>query len=437
MIDEYRTLKTDAEALAKDIQPSLKDAYYELVLHPVLAAENLNELYYATAKNRLYASNFQTRASTNDLADQARKLFENDAAISNYYNTQLAGGKWSHMMDQTHIGYTIWQEPPRNVMPRVDVLQVPAGSEMGVAYEGQSFALPQFGAGGPPPGGFRRPEIALPEFDAYARQRYWIDIYNKRAQSFDYSVEPAQPWVLVSTSKGRVDKDTRVYVTIDWAHAPVGTTKVPITVNGPSGAKFVVQANVRNPSSPRREDIRGFAESNGYVAMEAEHYTNAVSPSGLGWQKIPDLGRTLSGMMPTPVTAPAQVPGGSGSRLEYHMYTTDSGNVSVRAYLSPTLNFLGAKTGVRYAVSVDDEAPKVMNIWADSTNKAWETAVSDNVWQIVSTHVVSHPGEHVVRFWMVDPGVVLQRLVVDFGGVKPSYLGPPESFHNATSVGRK
>jgi len=32
-----------------------------------------------------------------------------------------------------------------------------------------------------------------------------------------------------------------------------------------------------------------------------------------------------------------------------------------------------------------------------------------------------------LKFWMVDPGVVLDKLVIDAGGAHPSELGPPES----------
>jgi hypothetical protein len=432
VVADYAALRRDAERLGADVPSDLRDAYHQLVLHPVLAAANLNELYVTVARNRLYAQ--QGRVATNELADRARRLFDRDAEISRFYNRELAGGKWSHMMDQTHIGYTYWQEPPRNVMPRVDVIQVPVPAEMGVAYEGQlPFGLPGAGGGA----AFRNREPALPEFDAYQRQTYWIDVFNRGATPFAFTAQAAETWIRLSSAGGTVTTEQRLEASVDWSRAPAGTTKVPITISGPDARRVTIQATVRNPASPRRDEDAGFVESNGHVSMEAEHYSRAVDGGGVQWQRIPDLGRTGSAVTAFPVTAPSVSPGGGSPRLEYRTFLFDSGAVVLRAYLSPSLNFSGAAHGLRYAVSLDDAPPQVVPVGTDSTQKAWDQAVSDNVTVSETRHVVARPGPHVVKFWFVDPGVVLQKLVLDAGGVRPSYLGPPESYRRTPAVGAR
>jgi hypothetical protein len=174
-------------------------------------------------------------------------------------------------------------------------------------------------------------------------------------------------------------------------------------------------------------------EGNGYVSMEAENYTRAVNSNGIHWQLVPELGRTGSSITPFPMTAPAQTPGGDAPHLEYRMHIRTPGEVTVHAFLAPTLAFNGSD-GLRYAVSIDDAPPQIVNMHADRAhlaenwNRSWNRMVADNVQISRSTHYIDQAGEHVLRFWMVDPGVVLQKIVVDTGGLKPSYLGPPQSF---------
>ena len=234
--------------------------------------------------------------------------------------------------------------------------------------------------------------------------------------------------------------EQRITVDVDWSAAPPGLSTVPITISSPDagGRSYVIHAVVRNPALPRREAVQGFVGSNGYVAMEAEHYSRAVAPAPVRWTRIPDLGRTLSGVIAEPVTMASQVPGAESPRLEYRMFLFDSGAVSVHIYLSPALNYTGATHGLRYAVSIDDEPPQTVNVTADSTLRHWEQTVAENVTIGVSRHHLVNAGEHVLKYWLVDPGLVLQRIVVDAGGVRPSYLGPPESWRSgATTVGRR
>ena len=235
----------------------------------------------------------------------------------------------------------------------------------------------------------------------------------------------------VTPSAGRVTKQVRATVRVDWRHAPKGTTRVPLTIAGPDDSRVVVQAVVDNPRV-RRSSLRGFVEANGYVSMEAAHASRVVNTPSVAWKRIPDIGRTGDGMEPFPVTAASQTPGAGSPHLEYDMSLFTSGAVKVWAYLSPRNNVLPTD-GLKYAISIDGAAPQVVNVTkatgADDTsmNRQWERNTSDNVNRTVTTHVVTRPGVHTLRVWMVDPTVVVQKLVVDTGGVRPSYLGPPES----------
>lgn len=116
VVADYQKLVEKANSINQKLQPEYKDAFYQLVLFPVLASSNLNELYVATAKNNLYAE--QGNVIANTYAEKVKELFEKDSQLTNYYHTKLANGKWNYMMAQTHIGYNNWQQPDKNVIPK-------------------------------------------------------------------------------------------------------------------------------------------------------------------------------------------------------------------------------------------------------------------------------------------------------------------------------
>jgi hypothetical protein len=137
---------------------------------------------------------------------------------------------------------------------------------------------------------------------------------------------------------------------------------------------------------------------------------------------------------PFTANAPIAVPGKDSPCLEYRMYLFSPGAVDVTAITGPTLNFMPDR-GLCYAVSFDNEPAQIVTLVpqdykAQNGNRDWEKAVADNARCGHSTHPLAKAGYHTLKIWMVDPGVVLQKLVVDLGGVRPSYLGPPESYHH-------
>ena len=264
IVAEYKALAAKARRIADELPVEDRDAYFQLVLHPVLACSNLNELWVTVGKNHLYAN--QGRAATNVLAEKARKLFERDSIISYTYNHVITDGKWNHMMDQTHISYTYWQQPEKDVMPAVQTVTLPLVAEMGIAVEGLSQWWPD-----------EKNFAELPEFDTFNRQSHYIDIFNRGSKSFTYSAQAEKPWMLIDSTEGTVETERRLYVSIDWTKVPTGEHRAAITIKSSDNKQIVVYAVVNNPDMPRPETFSGFVESKGYVSMEAEHYTSGGS----------------------------------------------------------------------------------------------------------------------------------------------------------------
>ncbi len=115
--NEFLTLEARALRQYLTLPEAYKDAYKQLLLYPVQAMANLYDLYYAVAMNRKLAAEKDTEA--NFWADHAEYCFKRDAELSADLNHNLSNGKWNHILDQPHIGYTTWHGPKDNIMPKV------------------------------------------------------------------------------------------------------------------------------------------------------------------------------------------------------------------------------------------------------------------------------------------------------------------------------
>jgi hypothetical protein len=417
ILEEYAQLYDKSKSIYDKLAEAQRAAYYQLVLFPIAAGKNLNEMYIAAGKNGLYA--LQSRASANLYADTAKAKFFKDEELTQYYNKNLLDGKWNHMMDQTHIGYTNWNNPPVNKMPEVSYIQVSPSSGLGYVVE-NGVGRFRFSRGGL----FSQ---SFPSFDPLNDQKYYLEIFNRGSEKLTYRIEPQNEWIKLSSKGGEIQYDEKVFVSIDWAKAPKGEATGELVISG-ADQEFRVKVPIRNDLPA----ASGFIENNGVVSIEAAHFSRNFDSNDIRWIVVPNMGRTNSSITVEPANAPRQTPGKKAPHLEYDFALFSAGDLKVDAYLSPTLNYK-KNEGLKYGIAIDGEPPQVVNINEGDTIPDWEypdwwnNSVTDHIRKKQSLHKDVKPGNHVLKIWMIDPGVVFQKFVIDTGGLKPSYLGPPES----------
>ncbi|KCZ93342.1 hypothetical protein HJO_05785 [Hyphomonas johnsonii MHS-2] len=411
VVADYNALAERATALRAELPASQDDAYMQLVWFPIHAAANLNELYVTAAKNHLHAQ--QHRASTNALADRVEQLFAKDAELARIYHEDISDGKWNHLMSQTHIGYSYWQQPEQNNMPDVVRIDVPAPALPGVSVPGTEDVSMTVDA-----------VLTMPVFDPYGRPVQTFDVFNGGQTPFPFEVSTDADWVRLSAPEMIVKTEIPVTVSIDWARVPAGTSSASVWVSS-GETRIPVTIPVHTFEVPA--EGHPFIETGGIVSFDASDAHRFGNGDTVQWKIIPNLGRTGDSITPFPVTAASQTPGADGSpRLDYNIYVTEPGTYTADVTLAPSLDFRG-KGGLRYAISVNDAPPQVVNINRDTSPEAWRLTVADYANVQRTEHVIEQAGLQHVTLWMVDPGVVFEHVTLARGPVPDAYLGPPAS----------
>ena len=162
----------------------------------------------------------------------------------------------------------------------------------------------------------------------------------------------------------------------------------------------------------------------GYIAIEAEHFSRKTEAHGVRWQVIPNLGRALSSVISLPQSAPAITDG--SMRLDYDIATAKAADATLNLYLAPTLDTQG-QGGLRIGVAIDDAPMQTLSFDLRPDTPQWNKAVEDNILILKADFPKLPAGPHTIHIYRVDGNVVLERLVLDTGGLRPSYLGPPET----------
>lgn len=177
-----------------------------------------------------------------------------------------------------------------------------------------------------------------------------------------------------------------------------------------------------------------FSGDDGYISMEAEHFFEKKSSEGVDWKIIPNMGRTLSGVTLMPYTKPVE-----GSTLSYKMMLPEEAKklkeVHVIVVVKSTLAFQETK-GHKYTVGFRGGNEKTVN-FNGNLNELPEN-IYDVFYPTVARRViekkiklelpVSNDDVYILDFKPLNPAIVLEKIVVDWGGYKDSYLYMNESF---------
>ena len=412
-IDQMSAIFERAQRIYDGLDESRKDAFYQMVYYPLRAGKFNLEMNIYWQKNQLYKQQGRFNSVTKymNLAAQAYYNIINDLI---FYNKTMQNGKWDKMMN-----------PYNAKIPAVVGLRAlatvggeDAVSGIGTVCEGQQ--LPS-------------DDVTL-TFSSLTNDKRFIDIFSKEAAANNWTVEVSSGFIVPTKRSGSVDTEERIWLAIDWNKAAEGVNRGTVTVKDEKG--FSKTFNISANKSTADLSGRVYAEANGFVAIEAEHYTESVAKRGSEWRVVKNLGRNGDSMKVFPDDG-SRIDDNfdeNSAQLKYDIYFENTGTFTGTVYRLPTLNE-GNEGGItktcRLAVGMEGTAPSVLSGVATAVNvsNAWKMNTLAQIEKLTFTVIVDRPGIHTLVVYKSDSSIAIDRIVINTGGLKKSYLGPPESFN--------
>ncbi|MDC7677458.1 glycosyl hydrolase 115 family protein [Asticcacaulis machinosus] len=231
-------------------------------------------------------------------------------------------------------------------------------------------------------------------------------------------------WQYIVTENGYYPKDWPAFQRDTTTPRPKPTLEnvAPAAPPTPSPLSF--------PKGWRRSD---FVERDKAVSINAGHFTTKHDlPSGAGWRSIKGLGRTGSAV--TVLPSNTKFTSKTAPSLDYRFHVSTGGMANVRVRLLPTFP-IAQDQGLRLAIAVDDGILHSLNVTdgfettaGNGMLSSWGKRVLSNATEVTITLPTPlTSGWHILRLVAVDTGVVVDKIIIDFGSLPRSYDGPPET----------
>ena len=361
LLDEIRAVKEQLPA-------SLLPACEQLVEMPVAWAKSMNDKLLTAQKMRLYAG--LALPVANEYAALSREAFASQNGVRTWFNKEVSQGKWDNMLAAS----STWQKESLETEYSAAIAADSDGDDVVLWLEHDSAPLSYSG------------QMPL----RVVGERTFLNLFTRNGRKASVSVVKCPKWLEITEEDTGLDQESRLNLALK-SKPRRASGRCVLSING------------------REYSFTVTAEPADFVAV------NTLNP--VSGDACPIVGLGYSGNA-VPV-AP-----GEKNALIYRVRTERGGRVQLRVGMIP--NHAIGSGDIRYAVSIDDAPRQVVSIKTDPIGRdlQWKDNVSRNQSITYTEFELESAGDHTIRIYALDPGIILDQMQLDFRSDRTFYGYP-------------